>query len=380
MRNTKAIPFNIPYSASKCAEYVNDVMNSKKLGGNGKYTQLCHDYFENKFGFKKVLLTSSCTDALEMCALLVDVKNGDEVIVPSYSFPSSVNPFLMRGAKIVFADSLPNHPNIDVDKVERLITPNTKAIVTVHYGGISANTIKLRHICDENDIILIEDAAHAIDAKHEEKYLGSIGHLAAFSFHESKNIQCGEGGLLIINDEKFINRAEVIWEKGTNRVQFKKGLIPYYNWIDIGSSFMPSELVAAYLLAQLEELEYIQKKRIAHWNLYYKLLHRLEAIDKIRFPEIPEYARGNAHLFYIFCKSKEQRSNLEKYLNSMHIKAFPHYTPLHKNPYFVDLYDREELPNSITTSNCLLRLPLYVELTNSDILNISNLISSYLIK
>ena len=260
------IPFNKPYLTGKETQYIIEAVNSGKISGNGMFTQKCQTFFEKNFGFKKALLTTSCTDALEMCAMLANVNQGDEVIVPSYTFVSTALAFVRQGAEIVFADSCADNPNIDADEIEQLITKKTKAIVVVHYAGISCDMDKIMLLAKKHNLIVIEDAAQAIDSYYNGKPLGSIGHLAAFSFHETKNIISGEGGMLTINDDRFINRAEVIWEKGTNRASFFRGEIEKYNWVDTGSSFLPSEVTAAFLFAQLENLEAIQTKRKKIWN------------------------------------------------------------------------------------------------------------------
>ncbi|MFA5299796.1 MAG: dTDP-4-amino-4,6-dideoxygalactose transaminase, partial [Lutibacter sp.] len=252
------IPFNKPYLSGKEFDYIQEAIISGHISGNGSFTKKCNTFFENTYGFKKALLTTSCTDALEMCAILADIKPGDEVIVPSYTFVSTALAFVRQGAKIVFADSQPNHPNLDADKLESLITDKTKAIVPVHYAGVACDMDKIMELAEKYNLIVIEDAAQAIDSYYKNKPLGSIGHMAAFSFHETKNINSGEGGLLAINDERFINRAEIIWEKGTNRAEFFRGEINKYGWVDTGSSFLPSDITAAYLLAQLENIEKIQ--------------------------------------------------------------------------------------------------------------------------
>ncbi len=256
------IPYNKPYLTGKEVNYIYDAVNSGKLSGNGKYTKLCQDFFCKKYGFKKSLLTNSCTDALEMASILLNLQLGDEVIVPSYTFVSTANAFVLRGAKIVFTDSYENHPNIDVSKLEALITEKTKAIVVVHYSGVACDMDKIMELANKYNIYVIEDAAQAIDSYYKDKALGSIGHLGTFSFHETKNIISGEGGMLVVNDDKFIERAEIIWEKGTNRAAFFRGEVDKYGWVDIGSSYLPSELTAAFLYAQLECINDIQKKTI----------------------------------------------------------------------------------------------------------------------
>jgi dTDP-4-amino-4,6-dideoxygalactose transaminase len=267
------IPFNKPYLTGKEAHYIYDAVYTRKLCGNGKYTQKCQKWFEEAYGFGKCLLTTSCTDALEMAAILIDMQPGDEVIVPSYTFVSTANAFVLRGAKLVFADSRKDHPGIDESAIESLITPKTKAIVPVHYAGVACDMDVIMDIANRHNLFVVEDAAQAIDSYYTGKdgikrALGSIGHLAAFSFHETKNIISGEGGMLAINDRQFANRAEIIWEKGTNRSSFFRGEIDKYGWVDIGSSFLPSELIAAFLWAQLENIQDIQKRRSTIWNNY----------------------------------------------------------------------------------------------------------------
>ena len=300
----KHIPFNKPYFTGKETEYIQDAVSRGKISGNGYYTQLCHDFFETKYSFNKVLLTSSCTDALEMAAILIDIQPGDEVIVPSYTFVSTANAFVLRGAKIIFADSRSDHPGIDEDKIEALITSKTKAIVPVHYAGVACDMDKIMNLANKYNLFVVEDAAQAIDSYYTgtdgvKRPLGSIGHLAAFSFHETKNIISGEGGMLVVNDERFVKRAEIIWEKGTNRSAFFKGEVDKYGWVDIGSSFLPSDITAAFLWAQLEHLEEIQDKREVIWNTYYEGLKDWACTNNISLPIIPEYGMNNAHMFYL---------------------------------------------------------------------------------
>lgn len=305
------IPFNKPYLTGKETEYIEDAVKSGKISGNGIYTQKCQAFFEEKYGFKKTLMTTSCTDALEMCAILANINQGDEVIIPSYTFVSTALAFVRQGAKIVFADSYSDNPNIDADKIEQLITPKTKAIVPVHYAGVACDMHKIMQLAEKYNLLVIEDAAQAIDSYYTfpdgtKKALGSIGHMAAFSFHETKNIISGEGGLLAINDDRFIERAEIIWEKGTNRSQFFRGEINKYGWVDTGSSFLPSEIISAFLWAQLENLDDIQERRKNIWNTYYEGLSSLK--DKLTLPTIPSYATNNAHMFYLVCNSLEERT------------------------------------------------------------------------
>ena len=374
------IPFNKPYLTGKETHYIYEAVHSGKISGNGMFTQKCQKFFEEKYGFKKALLTTSCTDALEMCALLADIKEGDEVIIPSYTFVSTALAFVRQGAKIVFADSYNNNPNIDADKIEELITPKTRAIVPVHYAGIACDMDKIMELADKYNLIVIEDAAQAIDSFYiskdgTRKALGSIGHLAAFSFHETKNIISGEGGMLTINDERFIYRAEIIWEKGTNRAEFFRGEVNKYGWVDTGSSFLPSEIISAFLWAQLENLEDIQQKRKNIWNQYYSGLKSREGIDFL-LPNIPEYATNNAHMFFLVCHNLEERTTLIKKLKDHGILAVFHYLSLHKSDFYLEKHDGRILPNTDRFNDCLVRLPLFYELPESEIENIIHMITS----
>ena len=374
------IPFNKPYLTGKETHYIYEAVHSGKISGNGMFTQKCQKFFEEKYGFKKALLTTSCTDALEMCALLADIKEGDEVIIPSYTFVSTALAFVRQGAKIVFADSYNNNPNIDADKIEKLITPKTRAIVPVHYAGIACDMDKIMELADKYNLIVIEDAAQAIDSFYiskdgTRKALGSIGHLAAFSFHETKNIISGEGGMLTINDERFIYRAEIIWEKGTNRAEFFRGEVNKYGWVDTGSSFLPSEIISAFLWAQLENLEDIQQKRKNIWNQYYSGLKSREGIDFL-LPNIPEYATNNAHMFFLVCHNLEERTTLIKKLKDHGILAVFHYLSLHKSDFYLEKHDGRILPNTDRFNDCLVRLPLFYELPESEIENIIHMITS----
>lgn len=361
------ITFNKPYLTGKETDYIRDAVSNRKISGDGMYTKKCHEFFERTYGFKKVLLTTSCTDALEMAAILLDIKEGDEVIAPSYTFVSTVNAFVLRGAKIVFTDSGTDNPNMDVDAIEALITPKTKVIVPVHYAGIACDMDKIMALANKHNIFVVEDAAQAIDAFHAGRPLGSIGHLAAFSFHETKNIISGEGGMLVINDERFIHRAEIIREKGTNRSAFFRGEVDKYGWADIGSSFLPSDIIAAFLFAQLENLENIQERRKAIWNRYYEGLAPLGKAGKIQLPHIPEYASNNAHMFYIVCGSLEERTALIAQLKDAGVHTVFHYLSLHKSPYYTDKHTGGELPQTDRYSDCLLRLPMFYELTNEEV-------------
>ncbi len=364
------IPFNKPYFTGKETRYIEQAVRSGKISGNGMFTQKCHKFLETRYSFKKCLLTTSCTDALEMAAILLNIEPGDEVIMPSYTFVSTANAFVLRGAKIVFADSRPDHPGIDEDKIEELITPKTKAIVPVHYGGMACDMDKIMDVAARHNLFVVEDAAQAIDSfftgkDNVKKPLGGIGHLAALSFHETKNIQCGEGGMLVINDERFMRRAEIIWEKGTNRAEFFRGEVDQYNWVDIGSSFLPSEISAAFLWAQLENLDDIQKRRKEIWNSYWNGLKDWAEVAHIQLQLVPDHASNNGHLFYLVCKDLEQRTALIAKLNENHAKAVFHYLSLHISPFYKDRHDGRELPGADRYSDCLVRLPFYYELSET---------------
>lgn len=379
------IPFNKPHLTGKETDYIIQAVHSGQISGNGMFTKKCQRFFEERYGFKKILLATSCTDALEMSALLLDIKPGDEIIIPSYTFVSTALAFVRQGAKIVFIDSRSDHPGIDENKIEKLITSKTKAIVPVHYAGVACDMDKIMEIANRHNLFVVEDAAHAIDScylsreinkmnddqfndkstisRGKGKPLGSIGHLGCFSFHETKNIQCGEGGMLAINDERFIERAEIIWEKGTNRAQFFRGETDKYEWIDTGSSFLPSDINAAFLYAQVENLDMIQKRRKIIWEQYYEGLKPLANKKLIKLPFIPESATNNADMFYIVCRNKKERDDLLTCLKENYILAVFHYLSLHKSPYYKNKHDGGDLPNSDRYSDCLVRLPMYYELT-----------------
>ncbi|ARV12818.1 dTDP-4-amino-4,6-dideoxygalactose transaminase [Gilvibacter sp. SZ-19] len=352
-------PFNKPYLSGKELHYIEDAVSKGKISGNGHYTKKCQSYFESQYGFKKTLLTTSCTDALEMAAILLDIQPGDQVIVPSFTFVSTANAFVLHGAEVVFADSQSEHPNIDAAKIKGLITPKTKAIVVVHYAGVACDMDPIMELADAHGIFVVEDAAQAIASTYKGRYLGGIGHLGAFSFHETKNLQCGEGGLLTINDDRFLKRSEIIWEKGTNRSAFFRGEVDKYGWVDVGSSFLPSELNAAYLWAQLEQLDKIQQERKRIWRAYHDQLQSWADALGIKLPKLPDYAVNNAHMFYLVCQNQEQRAALISHLKNRDILAVFHYQSLHRSAFFKDLYHGEPLENSDLYTACLLRLPLY---------------------
>jgi dTDP-4-amino-4,6-dideoxygalactose transaminase len=312
-------------------------------------------------------MTTSCTDALEMCALLLDIQEGDEVIVPSFTFVSSANAFALRGAKLVFADSEKDNPNIDAGQLEALITPRTRAIVVVHYAGLACDMDRIDAIAKRHGVVVVEDAAQGIESFYKGRPLGSIGAMAAFSFHETKNVIAGEGGLLAINDAKYIGRAEIIREKGTNRSSFFRGEVDKYGWVDVGSSFLPSDIISAYLFAQLEVLDQIQARRKAIWQRYHDRLARVLPEYGVSLPVVPEFATNNGHMFYLVCRDLGQRTGLIAALKAQGVHAVFHYLSLHESPYFQKKHDGRQLPNSDRFTDCLVRLPLYYELTDDQV-------------
>jgi dTDP-4-amino-4,6-dideoxygalactose transaminase len=366
---------------------------------------MCQQYFEERWGFKKTLLTTSCTDALEMCALLLNIGPGDEVIMPSYTFVSTALAFVRQGAHIVFADSRPDHPGVDEDALEALITPHTKAIVAVHYAGVACNMQRIMQIANKHNLFVVEDAAQAIDSYYltpplqaddgisqqrdfqsleqgasgatknqkpkTNNPLGSIGHLATFSFHETKNIQSGEGGLLAINDEQFVKRAEILWEKGTNRAEFFRGEVNKYGWVDTGSSFLPSEVTAAFLWAQIEALDEIQKKRCALWQQYDQHLALWAEQNGVRLPILPDYATNNAHMYYLVCPTPQFRNDFIEHLKQHKINSVFHYQSLHQSAYYHQKHDGRTLAHADHYTNCLVRLPLFYELTETQLQRIA---------
>lgn len=369
------IPFNKVWFTGCEEKYINECIAAGKTCGNGHFTKLCQDYFEHTLGSKKCLMTTSCTDALEMCALLADIGPGDEVIVPSYTFVSSALAFSRQGATVVFADSCADSPNIDPEKIESLITPRTKAIVPVHYAGIACDMDRIMNIAARHNLIVIEDAAQGIDSFYDGKPLGSIGHLAAFSFHETKNVQCGEGGLLAINDDRFVKRAEMLWEKGTNRAEFFRGEVNKYGWVDTGSSFLPAEYVSAFLWAQIENIKDIQDARKSHWNAYYD---GLKEVDQIQLPMLPEYATNNGHAFFIICRSLAERSALIAFLKERGISSVFHYLSLHKSVYAQKQgWDKACLPEADKYTDRLLRLPMFKALQPQDIERVVNAVKEF---
>jgi len=361
------IPFNKPYLTGKEAHYLYQAVYSGKLSGNGKYTKLCHQFFEEQYGFGKALLTTSCTDALEMAALLLRIEPGDEVIVPSYTFVSTALAFVRQGAVIRFVDSRKDHPGMDEDQVEALITPKTKAIVVVHYAGVACDMDKIMAVANKHGVKVVEDAAQAVDSYYKGKPLGGVGDIGCFSFHETKNIISGEGGLLTINRREYAERAEVLWEKGTNRASFFRGEVNKYGWVDIGSSFLPAETVSAFLYAQLENLQQIQSRRLQIWSMYHEGLAPLESKGLLKLAHIPSYASNNAHMFYLLLPSLEIRTRLIDALKQKGILSVFHYLSLHSSPYYEAKHDGRALPMSDYYTDHLLRLPMYYELEDAQV-------------
>ena len=360
------IRFNVPPFTGKEMDYMKQAVESMHICGDGDFTRKCSRWIEEQTGTGKCLLTTSCTHALEMAALLCNIKEGDEVIMPSYTFVSTADAFVLRGARIVFVDIRPDTMNIDETLIEDAITEKTKAIAVVHYAGVACDMDVIMALAEKYNLLVVEDAAHCVDSFYKDKPLGGIGHLGAFSFHETKNISSGEGGMLVVNDDRFIRRAEILWEKGTNRAEFYRGMVNKYGWVDMGSSFLPSEFNAAFLWAQLEQLDDIQDKRKHIWEMYYNGLNG-KVGDMVRLPFIPEYATNNGHMFYLLCPSLEYRIALMTYLKENDVQTTFHYLPLHSSKYYADKYYGAELPNCDYYSDCLVRLPLYYELTDLEV-------------
>ena len=363
------INFNVPPFVGKEQEYIKEVIeNNHKLCGDGPFTKKCNAWFEEKFETPKALLTTSCTHALEMAAILAGIQPGDEVIAPSFTFVSTVNAFVLRGATIVFVDIRPDTLNIDENLIEQAITEKTKAIVPVHYAGVACEMDKIMEIAKKHKLYVIEDAAQGVMSKYNGQALGTIGDFGAYSFHETKNYTMGEGGALLIQNKNYIERSEIIREKGTNRSKFFRGQVDKYSWVDIGSSYLPSELNAAYLYAQLEAAEMINNDRLKTWNLYYEGLKELKDRGCIELPVIPDNCEHNAHMFYIKCKDLKERTELIKYLKSHEILAVFHYIPLHTADAGLK-YGRFNGEDIYTTkeSERLLRLPMFYGLEREKI-------------
>ena len=367
------IHFNRPYMTGRETEYIRQAVESGKISGNGEFTHRCQEFFERRYGFRKCLLTTSCTDALEMAAILTGVGPGDEVIVPSYTFVSSALAFVRQGATIVFADSRADEPNLDASKLESLVTPRTRVIVPVHYAGVACDMDAVIEVASRHNLLVVEDAAQAVDSFYtgsdgRRRALGSIGHLAAFSFHETKNVISGEGGMLVVNDERFIRRAEIIWEKGTNRAEFFRGEVNKYGWVDVGSSFLPTEIVSAFLWAQLEHLDEIQAERKRLWNEYLSFFSGgVAAAHGLSLPFIPDYATNNAHMFYLVFPDLARRTDFIVKMRARDVLTVFHYLPLHSSDFYRGYAKAhapsgpvpESLPNCDRYADTLVRLPLY---------------------
>ena len=371
------IPFNKPYCSGRELKYMEEVCHSMTMSGNGDFTKKCHAFFEQRYGFRKCLLCTSGTDALEMCAMLCCLKPGDEVIVPSYTFVSSAIAFLREGARLRFADSGANNPNVTADEIEPLITERTRVIVVVHYAGVACDMDPIMALAEKHNLLVVEDAAQAVDSYYKGRPLGSIGHLAAFSFHETKNINCGEGGMLVVNDERFVRRSEILWEKGTNRAEFYRGMVNKYGWCDTGSSFLPSEFNAAFLWAQLEQMDDIQQRRKHIWDIYDQMLRGKLETKGIQMADIPDYATNNGHIYYMVCPSLDVRTQLMGWLKEHGVQTTFHYLPLHTSAYYKDLYEGKPLVNCDRYGDCLVRLPLYYELTDEQAETVARLILDY---
>lgn len=362
------VPFNRPSLTGKELFYIAEAVIQSHLSGDGKYTRLCHAWLEQTLPCRKALLTHSCTAALEMAAILCDIQPGDQVIMPSYTFVSTANAFVLRGAEIVFVDLRPDTLNLDENLIESAITPGTRAIVPVHYAGVGCEMNTILEIAREHGIPVVEDAAQAMMSRYDKQALGTIGDLGAFSFHETKNYNCGEGGVLIVNNESLIERAEIIREKGTNRPQFFRGEIDKYSWQDLGSSFLPSELNAAYLYAQLEHADEINRDRLRCWNRYYENLFELDQRGCVQIPKIPALCQPNGHIFYLLTKNVRERNDLLAHLNARGVGAIFHYVPLHSSPAgkrFGRVHGSMDVTGHV--ADCLIRLPVHYRLADEDI-------------
>jgi dTDP-4-amino-4,6-dideoxygalactose transaminase len=375
------IPFNKPPFTGNEEKYVLESIKSHKISGDGEFTKKSTQWFEEKLQCKKALLTTSCTHALEMSAILLNIKEGDEVIMPSYTFVSTANAFVLRGAKIVFVDIRQDTMNIDETKIEQAITNRTKVIIPVHYAGVSCEMDTIMNIANNYNLFVVEDAAQGMMSSYKGKPLGTIGHMGAFSFHETKNYtSAGEGGLLIINDEKFKDRAEIIREKGTNRSLFFRGMVDKYSWVDIGSSYLMNDVSAAYLWGNLEKANEINENRLNSWNTYYEGLKELKEKSLIELPTIPENCIHNAHMFYIKVKDLNERTKLIEYLKENGINSVFHYIPLHSAPAGIK-FGRFNRVDDFTTveSERLIRLPIHYNILKSDVEYVVSILKSFYI-
>lgn len=371
------IPFNQPYLTGNESNYLDRVYANGHLSGNGELTTECHSIFQSTFGYKNVLLTNSATSALELASLLIDFKTDDELILPSYTFVASATPFALRNIRLKFCDSQSNHPNIDPDQIEALITEKTKAILVVHYAGMACEMDRIMEIASKHDLIVIEDASHSIDSYYKNQPLGSFGDFGIISFHETKNISSGQGGLLIVNNDEYWDRANIIWEKGTNRKDFREGKVDHYSWVDHGSNFYPSEIAAAFLRAQLDNREIIQSKRKKIWENYLAALSFIEDYD-FMLPFFNESQTNNYHIFFIIAPNATTRDEFLQYMQENGVLALFHYEPLHrsafvKNKLKIDL----TLPNAEMFGNQLIRLPIFADLSENDLQKIIQLVKSF---
>lgn len=368
MKSTLKIPFNKPHLTYKEMGYISHAHSLGQLSGDGYYTKKCHMWLEKNLKVKKALLTTSCTSAMDMMAILLDIKKGDEIIMPSFTFPSTANAVVLRGGIPVFVDIRPDTLNIDERLIEEAITPKTKAIFVVHYAGVSCEMDTIKKIAKKYKLWLLEDAAHAILSTYKGQFLGTIGDMGAYSFHETKNVTSGEGGALLINNPKFIERAEIIREKGTNRNQFFRGQVDKYTWVDLGSSYLPGEIIAAFLMAQLENAKEITRKRVEIWKSYHTHLKNLEDEGYLRRPIVPKDCEHSGHLYYILVDSLEVRNKLISYLKKKNMLAVFHYIPLHSSPAgkrYTKLVGNMSVTNK--TSTILIRLPLFYGITNKEV-------------
>lgn len=377
----RKINFNKPYFTGSEFDYMKEAINNSHISGDGIFCKKVKKFMESKFGAMQALFVTSGTAALDMSAILLDLKPGDEVIMPSFTFVSTANAVVLRGAKIRFADINARTLNIDPDEIEQKITSKTKAIYPVHYAGISCQMEEILKIAHDNNLKVVEDAAQGVNAKYKEKYLGTLGDIGCYSFHETKNYQCGEGGAILINKPEYLERAEIIREKGTNRSKFFRGQVDKYTWVDIGSSYIGSDLLAAYLWAQFEQLDDILEKRKQIFNFYFQSLKDLEENGFLQLPSIPDYCTPNYHIFYIICKTEELRNYLLRELNKQGIGAVFHYIPLHSSPMGRKIgFEEDELPITDSVSKRLLRLPLHLYLSQTDLKRITETIHDLISK
>lgn len=378
MEQNNNIPFNQPYIIGNELEYIKEAVQNQKISGDGIFTKKCNEYIESRYKIKKALLTTSCSTALDMPAILAGISAGDEVILPSFTFVSTANSFLSRGATLKFVDIRKDTLNIDENKIEEAISSKTKIIVVVHYAGVSCEMDMIKEIADKYGLIVIEDAAHGMESRYKNKYLGGIGDIGCYSFHETKNITCGEGGAILINDDRFAERAEIMREKGTNRSNFFRGEIDKYTWVDIGSSYLPSEILSAFLYAQFEKVDFITKKRISDWNYYYDNLESHEKKGFLRRPVLNEGCDQNGHLFYILLNDRQKRDLFIDYMNKNGISVVFHYLPLHRSSMGKKMgYRKNQFPISEDISSRLVRLPLFYNLSRNDWDNVLKCIAGF---